>query len=103
MIILASYKTDIPAFYGAWFRKRLAAGQPIAARLKGKRPDCRCHQSRDIGAYDTCPHDCVYCYAVQNRGGGAAALCRARPQWRAPVQPRTFHTPGVVQCVSDVP
>ncbi|HLF58937.1 MAG TPA: DUF1848 family protein, partial [Alphaproteobacteria bacterium] len=26
MIISASYKTDIPAFYGAWFRNRLRAG-----------------------------------------------------------------------------
>ena len=26
MIISASYKTDIPAFYGLWFRNRLRAG-----------------------------------------------------------------------------
>ena len=26
MIISASYKTDIPAFYGEWFRNRLQAG-----------------------------------------------------------------------------
>lgn len=42
-------------------------GEPFPARLKGNRPDCGCHESRDIGDYDTCPHGCVYCYAVQNR------------------------------------
>ena len=26
MIVSASYKTDIPAFYGSWFRARMAAG-----------------------------------------------------------------------------
>ena len=26
MIVSASYRSDIPAFYGAWFLKRLAAG-----------------------------------------------------------------------------
>ncbi len=49
--------------------RRLAdvAGRPIAARQKGNRPGCLCAESRDIGAYDTCPHGCVYCYAVTHR------------------------------------
>jgi hypothetical protein len=43
------------------------AGTQIQARLKGARKECGCFESRDIGDYDTCPHGCVYCYAVQNR------------------------------------
>ncbi len=48
------------------------AGRPIAAPEKGNRPDCACHRSRDIGAYDTCPHGCVYCYAVASRAKARA-------------------------------
>ena len=43
------------------------AGHPIAAKLKGNRPGCACFESRDIGDYDSCPHGCVYCYAVRSR------------------------------------
>ncbi len=52
------------------------AGRPIGARSRGNRPGCRCAESRDIGVYDTCPHGCVYCYAVNHRD-------RARRAFRA--------------------
>lgn len=30
---------------------------------KGQREECGCIVSKDIGQYDTCPHQCEYCYA----------------------------------------
>ena len=43
------------------------ANRPIAARQKGNRAGCLCSESRDVGAYDSCPMGCVYCYAVAGR------------------------------------
>ena len=60
-------------------RLALVAGRPITARTKGNRPGCFCAESRDIGAYDSCPHGCVYCYAVRR-----PALAKARYQAHDP-------------------
>jgi hypothetical protein len=43
------------------------AGKPIAAANKSHRKECGCAASVDIGAYDSCPHGCAYCYAVRSR------------------------------------
>lgn len=50
------------------------AGRAIRARVKGNRPGCLCHESRDIGAYDSCPQGCVYCYAVSSRAAAKRFL-----------------------------
>ncbi|MBT7755868.1 MAG: DUF1848 domain-containing protein [Rhodospirillaceae bacterium] len=61
--------------------KRLSdlAGWDIKARQKGNRPGCLCAESRDIGAYDTCPHGCAYCYAVNDRDKALANYRRHKP------------------------
>lgn len=36
---------------------------PYESQSRQLRDGCRCVKSIDIGQYDTCMHDCVYCYA----------------------------------------
>ncbi len=39
----------------------------FAGAEKPTRQGCGCTESLDIGAYDTCPHGCTYCYANANK------------------------------------
>lgn len=41
--------------------------RPKQTKINPTRKGCRCVISRDIGAYDTCPHGCIYCYANLNK------------------------------------
>lgn len=43
------------------------AGEPAPFEARPTREGCGCAESRDVGAYDTCPHGCVYCYANSNK------------------------------------
>ncbi|MBI2302363.1 MAG: DUF1848 domain-containing protein [Armatimonadetes bacterium] len=60
---------------------RLAAlgGRLFRAEARAIRTGCRCAASVDIGEYDTCPHGCVYCYAVQRPEAAAERYGRHDP------------------------
>jgi hypothetical protein len=72
-------------------RLRLISGYEFPAKQKGNRKECACYQSKDIGDYDTCPHGCVYCYAVLN-----AELARKRFKEHDPKSEFLFPPKGYI-------
>ena len=49
------------------------------AKDPGQRKACCCIRSVDIGAYDSCPHGCIYCYASTRQQATQANYHRHDP------------------------
>lgn len=63
-----------PALLGRLLGCPLAVGQD-----KNQRPHCGCAESVDIGAYQTCPGGCRYCYANHSEAAVPANAARHDP------------------------
>lgn len=64
-----------PLLLAQLFPERFHALRPAPTR-----EGCGCFASRDIGAYDTCVHGCVYCYANASHAKALARFNAHDPQ-----------------------
>ncbi len=55
------------------------------------RTGCTCVRAVDIGAYDSCPFGCVYCYATNSRGVAQKRLAAHDPESAWLWQPQSLH------------
>jgi hypothetical protein len=55
----------------------------VDTRPAATRKECACTRSIDIGAYDTCAHGCVYCYANSDKNRAGKAEKEHDPSWNS--------------------
>jgi hypothetical protein len=55
----------------------------IDTRPAATRKECGCTKSVDIGAYDTCGHGCVYCYANMDKDRACSNVEKHNPEWNS--------------------
>ncbi len=71
------------------------AGRPLRVARKPHRDACGCWASRDIGAYDSCPHGCAYCYAVRDQATAKRNYRRHDPEGEFLIPPEIPRPRGV--------
>jgi hypothetical protein len=59
--------------------------------------ECGCAQCTDIGAYDTCTHGCVYCYANVSTDAALRNHKRHEPDWDMQMQYRKRENEQITQ------
>ncbi len=60
--------------------ERAVGGTLCVPKTKAARTDCACLLGNDIGAYNTCSHGCLYCYANESAEAVQANLRQHNPQ-----------------------
>lgn len=65
-IDLSEYKIDHAKCIDDTLIGKILGKEISAPKDKSQRQECRCIKSVDIGAYNSCPHKCIYCYANFN-------------------------------------